>query len=278
MRFRTEIESLHPGFKISIGTKVAFVGSCFADEIRARLSGDGISASGGELGPLFNPASIARAIERIGRAYTADDLTEHEGVYHCLDWANRYQDADTERLLARVNKDFEAFSAGISEADVVIITFGNTKVYEYQGVVAGNCHKLPGGLFESRRLCLEEIVDQWRGVDFGKRKVVMTLSPVRYTENGLSQSTLAKATLRVAIDRICAAQGWEYFPAFEIVNDDLRDYRFYGRDLKHPSEMAVDYIYEKFCEAYMSADTRRAMQEQRKLTLTLLHRPNISDL
>lgn len=275
MRFRTEIEPVKTDIEITPDTRFALIGSCFADEIRRELTLDGIEAAGGELGPLFNPKSIERIIRRGHRPYTLDDLTAHDGIWHCLDWANRYQHPDPGQLLTMVNRDYSIFSRGLENADVVIITFGNTKVYETAKGVAGNCHKLPQERYTCRRLSLEEIVESWKTVDLAHRKVIMTLSPVRYTENGLSQSNLAKSTLRLAIDRICKHHGWDYFPSFEILNDDLRDYRFYASDLKHPSETAVSYIYEKFCDTYMSAATRRILKERRKEMLTRLHRPNM---
>ncbi|MDE6301178.1 MAG: GSCFA domain-containing protein [Muribaculaceae bacterium] len=273
MRFRTEIEPATGSFEISADTPVALVGSCFADEIGRLLARDGVPATAGIMGPLFNPLSIKKFLDRNGRPYTPGDLTLHEGVWHCLDWANRYQHTDPDTLLESVNADFSRLSEALTSAQCIIITFGNTKVYETPLGIAGNCHKLPAGMFASRRLTLEEIVDAWTGIDFGHRNVILTLSPVRYTENGLAESTLAKATLRVAIDRICSRNGWDYFPAFEILNDDLRDYRFYASDLKHPSDTAIEYVYQHFCETYMSRATRETLKEHRKASLTAAHHP-----
>lgn len=271
MRFRTEIELVKGSFEIRPDTRVALIGSCFADEIRESLSLDGIHASGGKMGPLFNPSSILRIINRGKRLYSTEDLVCHEGVWHCLDWAARYQDTDSRALLDTVNRDYAPLAEDMATADVIIITFGNTKIFETPFGVAGNCHRLPADYFTSRRLALEEIVESWTGVNLPTEKVILTVSPVRYTENGLAESSLAKAILRVAVERICNANGWDYFPAFEILNDDLRDYRFYNPDLKHPSAMAVDYVYEKFCDAYMSAETRRVLASRRKEALTRTH-------
>lgn len=278
MRFRTEIEPLHGSFEIGADDSIVLIGSCFADEIGRQLELDGIKSIAGIMGPLFNPSSIKSIIDRIGKPYNLSDLTEHNGIWHCLDWANRYQNSNPDELLKVINADFSRFSDAFDKATTIIITFGNTKVYETEKGVVGNCHKLPREVFNEHRLTLDEIVDSWSAVKLDDKRVILTLSPVRYVENGLSESTLAKATLRVAIDKICNKNGWDYFPAYEILNDDLRDYRFYAQDLKHPSETAVSYIYEKFCDAYMSASTRDRLRLSRKENLAKAHRQIISTL
>lgn len=274
MKFRTEIGNIPKSFAISHNDRIVLIGSCFADNIGERLVSAGFNAVHNPMGPLFNPASIARIIRRGQKPYSAADfISGPDGILHCLDFANRYQAADASQLADRINTEYTAFARAIADADVIIITFGNDKIYEYRGQVAGNCHKLPASTFTSRYLDFEEVCCIWhRAIPVGKR-VIFTLSPVRYTSDGLAQSCLSKATLRVAIDRICSEGGYDYFPAYEIVNDDLRDYRFYSADLKHPSDVAVDYIYEKFADTYFSKETISKAEECRRATLRAAHRP-----
>ncbi len=274
MKFRTEIGCIKGSFKITHVDRVVLLGSCFADNIGERLVAGGFNAAHNPMGPLFNPASIARVIRRGEIPYSADDFTYGpDGTLHCLDFANRYQAPDAETLADKVNADFMPLARAISEADVMIVTFGNDKVYEYAGTVAGNCHKLPGTMFAERYLGIEDICGMWHNLIPRDKRVIFTLSPVRYIGDGLPQSCLSKATLRVAIDRICRDGGHDYFPAYEIVADDLRDYRFYAADLKHPSDVAVDYIYEKFAETYFTKDTISKAEEYRRAALRAAHRP-----
>ena len=274
MRFRTEIGEINRSFSISHDDRIVLTGSCFADNIGERLAQSGFQAIHNPLGPLFNPASIARVIRRGEVPYSATDFTTGpDGTFHCLDFANRYQAGSTDELAAKVNADYMPLARAITEADVIIVTFGNDKVYEYSGTVAGNCHKLAASTFAERYLGLDEICGLWRCLIPKGKRVIFTLSPVRYTGDGLARSCLSKATLRVAIDRICREGGYDYFPAYEIVNDDLRDYRFYAEDLKHPSDMAVDYIYEKFAETYFTKDTISKADEYRRAALRSAHIP-----
>ncbi len=274
MRFRTEIESVRGSFEINHQSRVVLLGSCFADNIGAQLAADGFEAVHNPLGPLFNPASIARVIARGGRPYGPDDFVQGaDGVWHCLDFAMRYQADTAEGLAVKVNADYLPLAAALDRADVLIVTLGTNKVFRYgNGAVAGNCHKLPGAFFATEYLEIDEIAELWDTLPVNAKNVIFTVSPVRYTESGLTANSLTKAKLRVATDILCRRWKADYFPAYEIVNDDLRDYRFYADDLKHPSEMAVKYIYEHFADAYFSAATKEKAAECRRATLRSLHR------
>jgi len=276
MKFRTEIGNIDSSFKIGHGERVVLIGSCFADNIGSKLVDSGFEAVHNPLGPLFNPASIARVIRRGLKEYSsADFITDNNGVWHCLDFANRYQASSAAELADKVNTDYIPFAQRIIDADVLIITFGTNGIFEYSQGVAGNCHKLPGTMFSRRYMTVDEICELWQGLIPPSVRVIFTLSPVRYPGDGLPQSFLSKATLRLAIDKICLTCGYDYFPAYEILNDDLRDYRFYATDLKHPSEMAIDYIYEKFADTYFTKDTISKAEEYRKKAIFAAHRPNL---
>ena len=275
MKFRTEIEQFKGSFAITHSDRIVMIGSCFADNIGEMLARDGFNVIHNPMGPLFNPESIGRILRRGAKAYTRDDFVEHGGRWHCLDFASRYQDDDPARLAETVNSDYLPFAEAIDRADVMIVTFGTSKVYRHDDVTVGNCHKLPGTMFRENHLSVEDIENALpSGLE---SKTILTLSPVRYPGEGLAKGFLAKAALRVAIDRICGKRGYDYFPAFEIVNDDLRDYRFYSSDMRHPSETAVEYIYEKFADAYFSEETKNEAMGQRKISLRAAHRPIITD-
>ena len=278
MKFRTEICHIPSGFKISHDDRIVMLGSCFSDNIGERLAQDGFQVVHNPLGPLFNPESILNVLRRISAEdylYGPEDLVAHDGCFHCLDFASRYQGQDSQTLLNQLNQEFAQLRSAISDATVLIITFGTNKVFRYQGATVGNCHKLPSSFFTTEFLKISEIVSPWLENFHFKGKLIFTLSPVRYPGDGLPQSTLSKSTLRVAIDEIVSALGADYFPAYEILNDDLRDYRFYGPDLRHPSDMAVDYVYECFADTYFDKSTKGRAAECHRQFLRNNHRPII---
>lgn len=272
MKFRTEIEPIRPQFAIDHSDRIVMLGSCFTDSVGQLLERDGFSVVRNPGGPLYNPESVARVIER-RTLPAASDLYRHEGMFHFLDYAARYSSASEEDLLAAAGHTAGVIADSLAEASVVIITFGSARVYRFLpgGYVAGNCHRLPALLFSEENLTVEQITERWESIIKSlKAKVILTVSPIRYTAHGLAANSLSKAVLRVAVDRLCSlCPDVEYFPAYEILNDDLRDYRFYASDLKHPSEMAVDYVYEHFSEAFFSPGTQaRAAQCRREAART----------
>lgn len=262
MQFRTIIEQPEADFTISHDDRIVMLGSCFTDAVGELLHDDGFNVIHNPCGPLFNPASVARVIEKTTQ-YQADDFyNDDNGEWHCLDYASRFRAASPEELASIVNPVQENISRSIENASIIIITLGSARVYDFipGGYTAGNCHRLPSRLFNERMLDIDEIVKRWQPlIDRLPQKIIFTLSPIRYTARGLVENSLSKAVLRVAIDTLCRLRsGINYFPAFEILNDDLRDYRFYADDLKHPSKMAVEYIYGIFSDTYFTAQTKNA--------------------
>ena len=263
---RTIVETPATHISITPDSRIAMLGSCFTDNVGSRLEADAYSVVHNPMGPLFNPASIASVVEQ-SYPYTMHDLRrEPDGIWHCLAYASRYLDADPQALLARVNTEFCALRAALDEADVLIFTFGTAFVFEEvaTGRIVGNCHRIPAREFRRRRLSIEEIADIWRPLmDRWSRavkrpSVIFTVSPIRHTADTLHGNNLSKAILHLAIDRLVAEYDFaEYFPAFEALIDDLRDYTFYADDLKHPAPQAVDYIYQLFYNAYISHNIKR---------------------
>lgn len=274
MDFRTEIESLRGSFDITHRDRIVLLGSCFADNVGERLVAQGFNAVHNPLGPLFNPASVLRVLTRGPRPYSETDFVRYADTRHCLDFANRYQHTDSSQLAAMVNADYLPLAESIEHATVIIVTFGTAHVWRLagSGIVAGNCHKLPGNMFTDETLEINEITHAWASALNPGKKYIFTVSPVRYTSGGLIANSLSKAALRVAVDKICRQSGADYFPAFEIVNDDLRDYRFYAADMKHPSPVAVDYIYHHFSQAYFSPSTQEEAGRAYREFLRAQHR------
>ena len=209
--------------------------------------------------------------------FTHEDLVLYDGRWRCLYLNTRYSDTDADALLERLNGDIKALGKRLSSDSVWIITFGTAWVYTYKpgNYIVGNCHKIPQNAFERTRLDIDTIVERWKELCQSKR-IIFTVSPVRHLADGLHGNNLSKAVLHLATERIISeCPSAEYFPAFEIICDQLRDYRFYDRDLKHPSPMAIDIVYDFFANTYFDKDTQRQAIQYRSEKLRALHRPII---
>lgn len=281
MRFRTEIEIRKSKHTIGINDRLVALGSCFSQAIGSRLSEGGLNISVTPLGVLFNPVSIANIINRALAAeeFTDTDLfRDNDGVFHALDFESRRQGVSSEELLTTLNRDFSIFRENLLASDYWLITFGTAWCFRHlpTSKIVGNCHKLPDCQFE-RNLCeIDEIVHLWDGILRVASRVIFTVSPVRHLNDGLHGNTLSKGRLHLAIEKLTRKyENAEYFPAFEALNDDLRDYRFYADDLKHPSSMAEEYIFDLFKKCYFDEKNIRAIDNNRRATLITRHRPII---
>ena len=285
MQFRTtvKIESLKQ--KIGHNDSILSLGSCFADNIASRLAAAKFQITASPSGVLFNPESIASAIERYSRAAapTAEELREGDEGWYSFDFHSSLSHSEREVALAQMQQAVEQGAEALAKAKVVIVTFGTAWVYRLKenGRVVANCHKQHQSLFSREMLSIEEIVERYaplmEGVLAGK-KVIMTVSPIRHLSDGLEANSLSKAILRVAIDKLAERyDNVHYFPSFELLNDDLRDYRFYADDMTHPSAVAIDYIWERFEEYAFSAATIDIIKRLRKIADAVAHRPLNAD-
>lgn len=282
MRFRTEIEIPKSPFRIAADTPLLMLGSCFTDEIGSRLASDGFEVLHNPFGALYNPLSIANCVQRALSEvpYSRDDLVEGPRGFHCLDYSTRFSGRDPVMLLSDIREARLDINFMLYRKPVVIITLGSAFVFERAdtGKIVGNCHKFPASFFNRRRLSVEETTEALEHIVEMvaplASALVFTVSPIRHVADGLHGNNLSKATLLLACDNIVNAHpDVFYFPAYEALVDDLRDYRFYGADMKHPSEVAVDYIYELFSATFFDADTRKQALQRRREYLASLHRP-----
>jgi len=281
MKFRTEIEIAPLDPPIGYGSRLLSIGSCFADTLARRLAGAKFAVTANPTGVLFNPLSIAAALERFaaGRRIRREELRQGaEGWFHD-DFHGSLSRPDPEAALAAMNDAVERGRRALRECDTVLVTFGTARVYERRetGRTVANCHKEPQSSFRQRLLRTEEIAGVWQplleGMLRGKR-VLFTLSPVRHLNDGAAANSLSKAVLRVAIALLaerCANA--VYFPAFELLTDDLRDYRFYADDLVHPSAQAEEYIWERFVQAAVAPGAREVLKRVEALVKSARHRP-----
>ena len=272
MKFRTELTCSQSAWQISHSDRLLFIGSCFSDEMGRRLAERGFDISVNPFGPLYNPLSIANCIHRsLSRQYyTLSDLTPGPRGYHCLDYAMRFSGEDADSVLDAVNSRLDDMRARIEAGAIVFITLGTVFVYflAETGRPVGNCHKFPPSTFIRRRISIEEAREALHSVTTalyaaGASQVVFTVSPIRHLSDGFHENTLSKASLHMAVDMLGESVG--YFPSYEIVMDDLRDYRAYADDMVHIAPKAVDYIYEKFEEVFFfygnKAGSRSCPQE-----------------
>lgn len=281
MKFRTEITPAPLACRIGYRSRILSLGSCFADTVARRLAQAKFDLTANPTGILFNPLSIAAAVERFDRAepVNAEELHEGpEGWFHD-DFHGSFTRPGAGEALAAMNRAVETGSRALRDGDTLLATFGTAWVYERRdtGRVVANCHKQPHDTFRRRLTTAEEIVTRWsrllEGPLRGKR-IVLTLSPVRHLNDGAAENSLSKAILRVAIAELAErCPRIDYFPAFELLTDDLRDYRFYADDLVHPSEQAAQYIWERFAEAALDPGTRRLAERIEALVRSSRHRP-----
>jgi hypothetical protein len=279
MKFRTEIEPLKSDTTISHESNLLMLGSCFTDSIGGKLEMDGFNVIHNPLGALYNPASLAACIGKAiaGYTYSDSDLCHDGTTWHCLDYASRYSSTDVGKLVSMLNADMAEVITRVRDCDTLIITFGTAWVFEdvQTSLIVGNCHKLPASKFMRCRLSCDDIVNIWRKiiVALPNKRILFTVSPIRHVADGLHGNNVSKATLLLAVEQLCSEfDNCEYFPSYEIVIDDLRDYRFYAADMKHPSDTAVDYIYDIFANTYFTTKTKALALENRKIALRAAHR------
>lgn len=281
MKFRTEIDIKPFVEKIDHSSRLFSVGSCFARYMADEFRSAKFSICSNPFGVMFNPASIHSALTRIVecREFTSADMVFDRGRWFCYDLHSAFNRSDVEQGLLEANAAVKQGHEALSRADWVIITFGTAWVYTLNesGEIVANCHKMPSTHFTRRRLSVAEIVEMYDGLMRGAlagKKVIFTVSPVRHLGDGADENFLSKAILKVAVSELVERfDNAYYFPAYEILNDDLRDYRFYDEDLCHPSVQARGYIGEKFFEAVLSEGAKRLLPRIERIARAVTHRP-----
>ena len=279
MKFVTSVDIARAEKKISYKDRILLLGSCFADNIGAKFGEYYYQTTVNPYGTLYNPASIAFALKNSKQTVDhSERLIYHNGLWHSLAHHGCFSHTDKEILAQRCEVANRVMYNALQEASVVIITFGTAWVYEYEGQVVANCHKVPANRFTRRSMTVNEIVELWQPIvaSMPNKQWVFTVSPIRHIKDGLHTNQLSKAILLQAIDQLCqlsiACCQPSYFPAYEIMMDELRDYRFYAEDMVHPTALAVEYIWQKFVDAYITVDTQSEMKTLHQLWRDRQHR------
>ena len=280
MKLYTSVDIAPSPKKIAYNDKILLLGSCFADNIGTKFGEYYFQTTVNPYGTLYNPASIAKAISGIGNGVSDIGFVEHNGLWHSLLHHGSFSRADKEDLVRACEQSRVQLREALQQASIMIITFGTAWVYEYEDKVVANCHKLPANRFVRRRMTVDEIVEIWQPIlaAMPDKHWIFTVSPIRHVKDGLHENQISKAILLQAVDRLTANQldnpigGLSYFPSYEIMLDELRDYRFYAEDMVHPSAVAVDYIWQRFVDTYMTADTQNEMRTLHQLWRDRHHR------
>jgi len=259
-------------------------GSCFAENMASKFMNAGFSIDLNPFGIAYNPLSLSQNLNRLldNRPYGADELFNDNEIYHSFSHHSRFSGADPDEVLTKINSRMDQSSAFLRTAHLLIVTFGTAYVYRLQsnGNVVSNCHKLPAKFFTYKRLTINEIVKEWNGLIHRLQmlnpslRILFTVSPIRHWKDGAHENQLSKSILLISIDELLRNHSLcSYFPAYEILLDDLRDYRFYAEDMLHPSTQAIDYVWEKFTEAWFDKETLKKAYDFEKINQSLNHIP-----
>lgn len=293
MQFRTELSVKQPLFLLSSQERVTLLGSCFTDNIGEKLTSSGVTSYINPCGVQYNPLSIAGVIRTAieGIVPTQTCFTS-QGRTRCWLLPTRFSSDNENEAIRLFNNAMLSLKEALLSSSTLIITLGTAWIYEhtpsatstYSGIVS-NCHKINANEFNRRRLSVTEITETWLPVIKELNtlnpnlRFIFTVSPIRHFKDGAHENTLSKSTLHLAIEELCNASTIpvDYFPAYELLMDDLRDYRFYAEDMLHPSSAAVEYIWEHFCQTYFSAKDRATLKAAHKASLRNRHRPIIKD-
>lgn len=286
MELTTPIDFPKPHFTFSYRQPILLMGSCFADAVGERMKQQRFPVDVNPFGTLYNPASVARGLRRLlaPKPYEADELFEQEGLFHSFDHHSRFSKGSAEECLKEMNESLSRSADLLSQASRLVITFGTAWVFRLKGEenrIVSNCHKLPADLFIRERMDVDSIVSLWTETltalweKYPDVKVLFTVSPIRHLADGAHGNQLSKSTLLLATDTIIKTfpERTDYFPAFELFMDELRDYRFYAADMVHPSALAADYVWERFAAHYLDKESGELLTEIQEIGKALAHRP-----
>ncbi|MBQ7691310.1 MAG: GSCFA domain-containing protein [Muribaculaceae bacterium] len=285
MDFRTTIRMGDNQGLLHHSDALLLIGSCFSDNIGAKLHSAMMQVDVNPFGTLFNPMSIAQGVSQLisGSPIAGMTLFQQNGVWNSYAFHSRYSRADKEQALDVMNRHIADGHRHLQSCQALVVTLGTAMTYRLKatGEVVANCHKVPQHEFErgiasvaEMTRVLDEMVTAVRNFN-PQAHIIFTVSPIRHIADGLDVNALSKARLRVAIDDVMTrhTQSTLYFPAFEIMTDDLRDYRFYAADMVHPSEVAIEYIWQAFQATYFDDRSAQAIARCERVSKRLQHRP-----
>jgi hypothetical protein len=283
--FRTIINLDKSNFSMNHDHYIMLLGSCFAENIGEKLTNYKFITSTNPFGVLYNPASIKQSLELLleGKLFNEKDMNLHNNLWFSYFHDTSFSETNKNKCLAGINDRLNAASLFLKTTNFLIITLGTAWVYRLKssGAVVANCHKIPENQFTRKLLSVEEIVADLQEI-INKLKnlhIIFTVSPVRHWKDGAVQNQVSKSTLLLAINKLVQAnKNTSYFPAYEIMMDELRDYRFYAADMLHVNEVAINYIWEKFGEVFFDKNTHELIESIDKIRKARNHRLLLNEL
>lgn len=285
-KFQTIVDIPKFNWETGYGGKNIFLGSCFAENIGNKMFGLKYETDINPFGILYNPKSLASGINLLlnEKEFTPNDLISHDGLWHSFSHHGRFSFTDKNKTLFEINSRIKTSSEFLKNANFLFITFGTAWVYRYleTGQIVSNCHKIPSKKFERVRLSVEEITEEYHQLlqkiwkTNPNIKIVFTVSPIRHWKDGAIENQLSKSTLLLAINNIVKSFGetkCAYFPSYEIVVDELRDYRFYSDDMIHLTDFSIQHIWDIFNQSLVDEKSRKTAIHIQKLKNAVNHKP-----
>ncbi len=283
-KFRTLIASTPFSFNIRHSHPTLCLGSCFAENIGSKLKDFKFPTLINPFGILYNPFSIGNAMETLlqTQVYSNADLFESNGLWHSFDHHGQFSNPDQSVCLKNINNSLHSGKRFLQSANRIILTFGTSNVFFHKKTqkIVANCHKVPNDQFERSALTINDIVEKLRlifnqlNVNQPTIEIILTVSPIRHIRDSLVENQRSKSRLLLACDQLCKEFDFvHYFPSYEIMMDDLRDYRFYTPDMLHPNELAIEYIWEYFNNSFFDKETISLNTKISKIIKAIKHRP-----
>jgi hypothetical protein len=285
-KFQTLVEIPKYRWQTGYSQKCIFMGSCFTENIGTRMEKLKYDVDINPFGILYNPFSVSNGLRILlqQKEFKSEDLIFANDLWHSFSHHGRFSSADENEALEQINSRIKSSADFLKNAGFLFITFGTAWIYKFKktGQLVSNCHKIPAKEFERVRLNVDEIVDEYRDLLTEIRKVnplikvVFTVSPIRHWKDGAIENQRSKAVLLLTIDKLINEFGDDfcaYFPAYEIVMDELRDYRFYAEDMIHISDVAVEHIWEKFQLALIDKESQQVAAQVQKIIKAASHKP-----
>ena len=284
MKLRTELSFSKAAFDINYQTPMLGIGSCFVENMGQKLVEKQLPFHQNPFGIVYNPLSIAAQLDILTteKRFVESDLVEINGLFHSWLHHGFYSDDSIFSTLNNINSALDDVRIFLKNTKRLFLTFGSATVYTLKttGETVANCHKAPPQYFNKKRLSTTEIVAAFSPIlekistQIPDLQTIITVSPVRHLRDGLVENNLSKATLLLAAEELAQKySNVSYFPAYELVIDDLRDYRFFERDMMHPTAQAVDYVWQFFSDTYFSEETKTVVREVEKIKAMQAHRP-----
>ncbi|MBR9831978.1 GSCFA domain-containing protein [bacterium] len=282
--FRTILPHIESKVSIQHEDKIVLFGSCFSEHIAERLGLHKFQVLKNPFGILYHPAAIANAVHETitEKVYSIEDLTQHNELFHSWNHHSQFSGIDQDLVLDKINIEIKKAHVHLKKAKYLVVTFGSAWAYQLNSNhrLVANCHKYPNTQFQKRLTSVDAIVEQWNNLLISLNQfnsnlnIIFTISPVRHLRDGFRENQWSKSVLHIAVQQLQQQHHQlNYFPAYELIIDDLRDYRFFEQDMVHPNSLAIDYVWERFSSTYFNNTTKELNKQIIQFIRASSHRP-----